>query len=84
MDKQDEYYRALAELGLVSLNQIVTSKDIPVDKAIALFKDNFSATVAYAREAVRINPADPVNWMQLGRVYESVVALKVEKADGGS
>ena len=81
LDKQDEYYRALAELGLVSLNQIVTSKDIPADKAIALFKDNFSATVAYAREAARINPADPVNWMQLGRVYESVVALKVEKAD---
>ena len=81
MDKQDEYYRALAELGLVSLNQLVTSKDIPADKAIALFKDNFSATVAYAREAARINPADPVNWMQLGRVYESVVALKVEKAD---
>src|SRR3989338_6598941 len=81
MDKQDEYYRALSELGLISLNKIVANKDLPADKALALFKDNLGITIAYAREAVRLNPADPVNWMQLGRVYESVVALKVEKAD---
>ena len=81
MDKQDEYYRALSELGLVSLSQIAVSKDIPADKAATLFRDNLGAAIAYAQEAARINPADPVNWMQLGRVYESVVALKVEKAD---
>ena len=81
MDKQDEYYRALSELGLISLNKIVANKDLPADKALALFKDNLGVTIAYAREAARLNPADPVNWMQLGRVYESVVALKVEKAD---
>ena len=81
MDKQDEYYRALSELGLVSLSQIAASKDIPADKAVALFRDNLGASIAYAQEAARLNPADPVNWMQLGRVYESVVALKVEKAD---
>src|SRR3989344_6087 len=81
MDKQDEYYRALSELGLVSLGQIVSSKDIPADKAATIFKDNLGATIAYAREATRINPADPVNWMQLGRVYESIAAFKVEKAD---
>ena len=81
MDKQDEYYRALSELGLVSLSQIAASKDIPADKAATLFRDNLGAAIAYAQEAARINPADPVNWMQLGRVYESVVALKVEKAD---
>ena len=81
MDKQDEYYRALSELGLISLNKIIANKDLPADKALAIFKDNLGITIAYAREAARLNPADPVNWMQLGRVYESVVALKVEKAD---
>lgn len=81
MDKQDEYYRSLAELGLVSLSQIAASKNIPADKATALFKDNFSATVAYAQEAVKLNPADPINWMQLGRVYEFAAALKADKAD---
>ena len=81
MDKQDEYYRVLSELGLVSLGQIAASKDLPADKAATLFRDNLGITIAYAREAARINPADPVNWMQLGRVYESVVAFKVEKAD---
>jgi len=81
MDKQDEYYRALSELGIISLSKIVANKDLPADKALALFKDNLGITIAYAREAVRLNPADPINWMQLGRVYESVVALKVEKAD---
>jgi len=81
MDKQDEYYRTLSELGLISLNKIIANKDLPADRALALFKDNLGITIAYAREAARLNPADPVNWMQLGRVYESVVALKVEKAD---
>jgi tetratricopeptide (TPR) repeat protein len=81
MDKQDEYYRALSELGLISLGQIVANRDLPADNAAALFRDNLGATIAYAREATRINPADPVNWMQLGRVYGSVVALKVDKAD---
>src|SRR3989338_2422326 len=81
MDKQDEYYRALSELGIISLSKIVANKDLPADKALALFKDNLGITIAYAREAARLNPADPINWMQLGRVYESVVALKVEKAD---
>src|SRR3989344_3085883 len=81
MDKQDEYYRALSELGLVTLGQIAVSKDISADKAAIMFKDNLGAAIAYAQEATRINPADPVNWMQLGRVYESIVAFKVEKAD---
>jgi len=81
MDKQDEYYRALSELGLVSLGQIAASKDISADKAVALFQKNLSSAIVYAREATRLNPADPVNWMQLGRVYESVVAFKVERAD---
>ena len=81
MDKQDEYYRALSELGLISLNKIVTNKDLPADKAAAMFQDSLSATIAYAREATRLNPADPANWMQLGRVYESIAAFKVEKAD---
>ena len=81
MDKQDEYYRALSELGLVSLGQIAVSKDISADKAVALFQNNLSSAIVYAREATRLNPADPVNWMQLGRVYESVVAFKVGKAD---
>src|SRR3989344_766118 len=81
IDKQDEYYRALSELGLISLSQIVSSKEIPADKAATLFRDNLSVTIAYAREAARLNPADPVNWMQLGRGYESVAMFKVEKAD---
>ncbi|KKU76277.1 MAG: hypothetical protein UY03_C0040G0005 [Parcubacteria group bacterium GW2011_GWA2_47_64] len=81
MDKQDEYYRALSELGLISLNKIVTNKDLPADKAVAMFQDNLSAAIAYAREAVGLNSADPINWMQLGRIYESVAAFKVNKAD---
>ena len=77
MDKQDEYYRVLSELGLISFSQIAASKDLPADKATSrCSRDNLGITIAYAREAARLNPADPVNWMQLGRVYESVVALK--------
>ena len=80
-DKQDEYYRALSELSVVYLGQVIVDKSLVEDKAISLFKEGLGSAVAYAQEAIKINPTDPVNWMQLGRVYESVISLKIDKAD---
>ena len=80
-DKQDEYYRALSELSIVYLGQVIADKSLAEDKAISLFKEWLGFAVSYAQEAVKINPADSANWMQLGRVYESVVPLKIDKAE---
>ena len=80
-DKQDEYYRTLSELGLISLGQLMADKNISEDTIGALFQEELLFAVSYAQEAVKINPIDPINLMQLGRVYESVVSLKVDKAD---
>lgn len=81
LDKQDEYYRMLSELEILSLGRILSDKNLAPDKAAASFQKGLLSAVSYAQEAVKINRNDPFNWMQLGRVYESVVSLKVDKAD---
>lgn len=79
-DKQDEYYRTLSELSLVSLRQVLANKDISEDKAVLLFRQWFDLATSSAQEAIKINKADPINWMQLGRVYESFIPLNVSGA----
>ncbi|RJQ31296.1 hypothetical protein C4572_02585 [Candidatus Parcubacteria bacterium] len=80
-DKQDEYYRTLSELSLIYLNQLAANKDMPREELGPLFQNALSSAITSAKEAVNLNPEDTANWMQLGRVYEMVVPLKIEKAD---
>lgn len=79
-DKQDEYYRTLSELSLISLSQVLTDKNITEDKAVLLFRPWFDLATSSAQEAVKVNKADPANWTQLARVYESFISLKVGNA----
>ena len=70
--------------ALVSLGQMAASEDLPADTSDGVKTgQSMGITIAYAlgEAAARINPADPVNWMQPGQIYESQVAVEVEKAD---
>ena len=80
-DNQDEYNRTLSELSLVSLGKILTDKSLSEDKAVPLFRQWFDLATSSALEAIKVNKYDPVNWMQLGRVYESFISLKISGAD---
>lgn len=79
-DAQDEYLRALSEINLIKTGEIVADS-APKENTIALFSENFGAAIKNAQEATKINSLDPINWMQLGRVYGSVVSLNIEGAD---
>lgn len=80
-DNQDEYNRTLSELSLVSLGKILTDKSISEDKVVSLFRQWLDLATSSALEAIKVNKTDPANWMQLGRVYESFISLKISGAD---
>lgn len=79
-DKQDEYFRTLSEINLIKMNKVISGAETLGEKATGLFSDSFKAAAGNAQEATKLNILDPFNWMQLGRIYESVVALQVNGA----
>ena len=76
LDPQDVYFQSAAEVGLLRLQQIInqSSKTDPIpDAEKAHFQSVLSDTVQSAKNAVSANPVDPTNWMELGRVYETIL-----------
>lgn len=80
LNKQDRYFRALAELGVLRLSQIVNQQNVPVDALRAQFQDTLAATIQNAQNATAINPRDSLNWLTLGRVYEAIAPLNIPGA----
>jgi tetratricopeptide (TPR) repeat protein len=81
LDAQDEYFRALSELNLVKIQQIINNKNLTTEQAQEQFRNALASAIMNAQEAAKLNPSDPLNWMRLGIVYESVVPLKITGAD---
>lgn len=76
LDSQDVYFRSSAEIGLAQLGQIVArSKETASDSERAQFGNILKVTVQSAKNATIVNPIDPENWMELGRVYEAILQL---------
>ncbi len=80
-DQQDEYYRALSEVNLVKIQQILSDTNLPAEQAQVKFKETLANSIQYAQEATKMNSKDPLNWMQLGRIYEAIIPLKITGAD---
>lgn len=80
-DNQDEYNRVLSEAGLLRLAQIANDSKTPKEILEKSFESKFKTAIGYAQESTRINPAEPLNWMQLGKIYEFLLPLKVKDAD---
>lgn len=84
VDDQDEYFRAMSELNLTQLQQIFNNGNLPPEEARLKFQNILSYAIQNAQQATKVNGNDPLNWMQLGRVYEMVVPLKITGADGAA
>lgn len=82
LSKNDTYYRALTEIGIVRMSNLLnsTDKDIPQATIQSQFQSILGTTLNYATEAIRINGANYLNWTERGRVYEAVVPLKIDGA----
>ncbi|MEK7085057.1 MAG: hypothetical protein AAB904_00855, partial [Patescibacteria group bacterium] len=79
-DRQDFYYRGFTDLDLIKLSQLVARRDLPQEKLRFEFQTSVSALIEHAQQAKDANPADPINWSNLGRAYESIVPLGVTGA----
>lgn len=76
-DQQDRYYRALSEVGLVRIQQLLNRTDLSPQDAIGQFQNLLGSAIANAEMATRLNPLDFLNWMSLGQVYESIIPFNI-------
>ncbi len=73
-DPQDVYFRSLSEVGLMRLGEMILRSNEGVsDSDKVQFGNILTSTVQSAKNATIINPADPENWIELGRVYEALM-----------
>lgn len=75
----DVYYRSLSEIGILKLNAIISQDVTKVDKAEVQkqYSSVLSDTITAGINARNSDPANYLNWVALGRVYESAVPLNV-------
>lgn len=78
-DAQDRYSSALGEVGLLRLSQIVNSQ-IPIEQKRLQFQQALASTIQQAQLSTKLNSLEPLNWMTLGRVYESIIPFQVDGA----
>lgn len=74
------YQRALSEVHIVQINELLQESDLSDETTVAEFQTLFSDALNSARNATEINRFDYQNWMAYGRVYGAVTPLGVEGA----
>lgn len=77
IDAQDQYFRSLAEIGILRMQQVLSKKDLSKDILRSKFQNILGIAIQNAQRATDLNPNDPLNWMELARVYESVVPFGI-------
>jgi len=78
LNNNDSYYRALSQLDIVRLNQVVLQQGVPEDTLRGQFQSVLGTAIANATEATNIDSRNYQNWIALGQVYGSIVSLGVE------
>ena len=79
---QDVYFRSATEISLAKLRQLfarLNETNNPTDTEKAQFNNVLKETVQNAQNATRANPLDAENWMELGKVYETIILFDTEK-----
>lgn len=80
IDARDRYHRGLAEIGVIRMRDILVQQDVAPEVLRGQFQTALSVTIQNAQKAIDLNSSDPLNWMQLGRVYELVVPFNISGA----
>jgi len=78
LSESDLYYRALAQLDIARLNEVVSQTDVPEDTLRTQFGAVLGAAIDNAVSATSVDPMNYQNWRSLGQVYGSIVSLGVE------
>ncbi|MDP3989262.1 MAG: tetratricopeptide repeat protein [bacterium] len=76
----DEYYRALADLETRRLGDILARTDLTPDQMRARFQELLGRAVDATSAAIAYNENNFFNYIQLGRLYTSLVPLQFSDA----
>lgn len=77
ISQNDIFYRTMAELALVKMNNLISDTGLSSFQAQEDFRSLLVETTGYAKSARDYNRFDYLNWLALGRVYEAILPLKI-------
>ena len=80
LSRQDLYYRTLSEIDLAQINQLLSAPNVPKEDLRARFLALTDSAVKNALKATTLDSQNYLNWLALGRVYETLVPLGVDNA----
>lgn len=71
----DLYWRELAQLHLVRINQVANNQKIPAELRRQQVQDEINQAVGATRRAVTLSPRNVANWNVQGFVYRNLIGL---------
>jgi tetratricopeptide (TPR) repeat protein len=80
LSSQDVYYRSLSEIDLVQINQLLANTKLTKEELRVQFLGKTDSAIKNAIKATTLDSQNYLNWLSLGRVYEALVPLGVDKA----
>lgn len=84
LEKTDTTYRALSQIYLIELNQIINNKSLSQDDLRTRFQKVLGAAAESARNATTYDATNYMNWLALATVYQSVISLNIPDAYEGA
>lgn len=78
--KKDLYFRALEEMGILRMNNLVNRNDLSDDVLRSEFQNVLTYTIENSKKAIAYDETNYQNWVALGRVYEAITPLGVSGA----
>ena len=82
LDQNDNYFRNLSQIYMFKINEILNDKEISQEEKSKIFQQIVNNIESSATAASQINPSNSQNWLQLGKIYENLINLGVENAEG--
>ncbi|MFA6254036.1 MAG: tetratricopeptide repeat protein [Candidatus Paceibacterota bacterium] len=80
LSDQDTYYRTLSEIDLVQINRLLADSKLTKEELRVRFLAQTDSAIKNAIKATTLDSQNYLNWLALGRVYEALVPLGVDKA----
>lgn len=83
LDANDMFYRFLTEIDIIRMSALLSQANgggVSADALRTRFQSLLAAALSNAQRAETIDPTNYQNWIELGRVYEAVVPLRIQNA----
>jgi len=81
LDPKDIYFRNLAEALLMKIGEVAQNQGLSNEEKSKTLQSIVVSTESAAAAAVKANPSNSQNWLEIAAVYENLFSLGVEKAD---